>query len=216
MSRWLVACEESGTVRDAFLRRGIDAVSCDLKPTRSQAFGKHYQCDVRELLYSERWAGIIAHPTCTYLSNSGVRWLTTPAKDPAILWGAERRLAMLDAAKFFLLFWNYPDRDMPICVENPVMHKHALALIGGERHTQTVQPYQFGHLESKRTCFWLRNLPPLLPTHDVEAAMRELPERERSKVHYCSPGEKRAEIRSTFFTGIADAMAVQWGPYGHD
>lgn len=206
---WLIACEESGTVRDAFLDHGVPAVSCDLKATRSTRAGFHYKGDIRDVLYARPWAGIIAHPTCTYLSNSGVRWLTTPSKDPAILWGDARRVAMQEAAAFFLLFWNHPCGR--VAVENPVMHKHSLALIGA-RHTQTVQPYQFGHLETKRTCLWLRGLPLLRSTNNVEAAMRLLPKKDTHKVHYASSSlADRAEVRSVFFRGVAEAMALQWG-----
>jgi hypothetical protein len=213
---WLIACEESGTVRDAFLDAGIFAVSCDLKPTRSTRAGLHVQGDVR-LLLAYPWAGIIAHPTCTYLTNAGVRWLYTPSKTPAILTGEARWAAMREAADFFNLFLDYShaNLDVPVIVENPVMHKHALALVR-RKHSQTIQPYQFGHLETKRTALWLSPYLPLLQaTNDVEREMRKLPKKETHKVHYASSTlADRAEVRSVFFRGVAEAMADQWGPFG--
>lgn len=196
-ARWLIACEESGTVRDAFLRAGIDAVSCDLKPTRAP--GPHYQCDVRKVLYREEWAGIIAHPDCTYITNSGVRWLDRDIERWKQLWSA---------TEFFRLFLEHPCPR--VCIENPVPHKYGARWIGHD-YAQTIQPYQFGHLETKRTALWLKGLPRLQPTNDVEAAMRLLPKRETHKVHYASPGADRAERRSVFYAGIGDAMAAQWG-----
>ena len=208
---WLIACEESGTVRDAFTNAGVAAVSCDLKPSRSP-HGLHYQGDIRNVLYRP-WAGVIAHPVCKYLTNSGVRWFTTPSKDPAVLWGDARWEALKAGAEFFRLFLDYADEnpDVPVGVENPVMHKYAVALVGA-KHDQTVQPFHFGDMQSKRTGWWLRNgLPKLVATNDVEAAMRLLPVKEYSSVHYCSPGANREQERSTFFPGMASAMALQWG-----
>lgn len=211
---WLIACEESGTVRDAFLDAGIPAVSCDLKPSRSPR-GPHYQGDIRDVLYRP-WAGVIAHPVCKYLTNSGVRWLVTPAKDPAILWGAARWEAMREGARFFRLFVDFAiaNPDIPVAIENPVMHKYAVALVG-RKHDQTVQPYHFGDMQTKRTAWWLYNgMPKLVATNDVEVAMRRLPIKEYSRVHYASPGRNvgdREQERSEFFPGMAAAMAAQWG-----
>ena len=183
----LVACEYSGTVRDAFLDRGHDAVSCDLLPSESP--GPHYRCDVRSVL-SEQWDLIIAHPPCTRLANSGVRWLH------------ERNLwADLDgAAAFFRLFLDHPCER--VAIENPIPHKYALQRIG-PKYTQVVQPWQFGHGETKAICLWLKGLPKLRPTDVVEG--RE------ARVHRMPPGPQRAKERSRFFVGIADAMAEQWG-----
>lgn len=194
--RVLVACEYSGTVRDAFLRRGHDAMSCDLLPTESP--GPHHQGDVRDVI-GYGWDLLIAHPPCTYLANSGARWLY---EDP------DRWQHLIDGAVFFREMLEAP---IPkVAVENPVMHKWARKIVG-RRPDQTVQPYQFGHMESKRTGLWLRGLPLLRPTDDVEVDMRKLPAKERSKVHYASPGKDRWKVRSAFFAGIADAMADQWG-----
>ena len=186
---WLVACEYSGRVRDAFLARGIDAVSCDLLPTEAE--GPHIQGDVREQL-GRHWAGIIAHPPCTRLCNSGVRWL------------AERDLwhEMADGAAFFrACLSGNSDR---VAVENPVMHRYAAQAVG-RRADFTVQPWQFGDPAKKRTCFWTRGLPPLRPTSDMTAADA------RADCHLASPGPDRWKERSRTYPGIANAIASQWG-----
>lgn len=185
----LVACEYSGRVRDAFLRRGHDAISCDLLPTDSP--GPHVQGDVRPLLRQE-WDLVIAHPPCTRLCNSGVRWLH------------ERNLwdEMREAAEFFLecLHANAP----LVAVENPVMHKYAREIVG-RRHTFSVQPWQFGDPAKKRTCFWTHNLPRLVPTSNMTA------EDAVAECYLASPGPDRWKRRSTTYPGIAEAMAEQWG-----
>ena len=116
---------------------------------------------------------------------------------------------MAEGARFFRLMFDFNTRHL--CVENPVQHGHAVALHGQGRPTQTVQPWMFGHPESKRTCYWLRGLPPLLPTDDVHGVMAALPKRESHRIHYASPGPDRWRLRSKSFTGIANAMARQWG-----
>lgn len=192
--RVLVACEYSGVVRDAFLARGHDAMSCDLLPT--DVLGPHYQGDVRDVL-GDGWDLLIAHPTCTYLCNSGVRWLST---DPS------RWAKMEDGAKFFLEMLNAP---IPrIAVENPVMHKYAVSIIG-RKHDQTVQPWQFGDDASKRTCLWLKNLPKLNPT-DVLIKTR-YSNQTPSGQNNLGPSKDRWKLRSTTYPGFAKAMATQWG-----
>lgn len=194
--RVLVACEFSGTVRDAFLRAGHDAVSCDLIPTESP--GPHIQGDALELL-RENWDLVIAHPPCTYLTNSGVRWLhTQPGRWKDLIEGAVffRQFLLCDAQR--------------VAVENPVMHGYATAIVG-RRHDQVIQPWQFGHMESKATGLWLKGLPPLVPTDNVREAMLRLPRAEWNRVHYASPGPDRQKRRSVFFRGVAEAMADQWG-----
>lgn len=188
----LIACEYSGTVRDAFTAKGHNAISCDFEPTEKP--GKHFQGDVTDILYHD-WDMIIAHPPCTYLSNSGVRWLYNP--DGTL--NDERWLNMRGAADFFEIFLNH---SCPrICIENPIPHKHA----GLPAYTQTVQPYEFGHTTSKRTCLWLKGLPPLKPT-------RVIPKEERTQdIWLASPGPDRWKLRSRTFEGIASAMAEQWG-----
>jgi hypothetical protein len=198
----LVACEYSGTVRDAFTKRGHDAISCDLLPSDKE--GKHYQGDVFDII-DDGFDLLIAHPPCTFLANSGVSWLydrKTGARNEA------RWDNMKEGAEFFkrLLESNIPK----IAVENPIMHKYAKAIIGQE-YAQIVQPWMFGHPESKATCLWLKGLPKLVPTNDVQAAMKALPKNQAQRLHYLPPSPERWKLRSTTFQGIADAMAEQWG-----
>lgn len=189
----LVACEFSGIVRDAFRDRGHDAISVDLLP--SERPGPHIEGDAIAALTSQRWDLVIAHPPCTYLANSGVRWLyggrgTIPDHG--------RWAAMHEAAAFFeaFLFTVQADR---VAVENPVMHRHA----GIRRADQYIQPWQFGHPEVKATGLWLRNLPLLVPTRIVNGRT--------PRVHHASPGPERWKERSRTLPGIAAAMADQWG-----
>ncbi|MER8925823.1 hypothetical protein [Mesorhizobium sp. M0859] len=196
--RVLIACEFSGIVRNAFLNRGHDAWSCDLLPSEDGS-NRHITVDAREILNDGWDLLMVAHPPCTRLCNSGVRWLTTPPPGKT----AEQMWAELDeGAALFSAFWNAPiDR---IAIENPVMHKHAKARIANyAEFGQSVQPWQFGHGEVKRTCFWLKNLPPLVPTQIVTGRS--------PRVHHMSPGPDRWRERSRFFPGIAAAMADQWG-----
>jgi hypothetical protein len=195
----LVACEYSGTVRNAFLDRGHDAWSCDLLPSEDGS-NRHIIGDARDLL-NDGWDLMVAHPPCTRLCNSGVRWLSTPPPGKT----ADQMQAELEAgADLFSAFWNAPIER--VAIENPVMHRHAKALIVNYREpAQSVQPWQFGHGECKRTCLWLRNLPPLTPTRIVEG--RE------QRVHRMPPSADRWKERSRFFSGIAEAMADQWGGY---
>lgn len=198
MAKVLVACEFSGIVRDAFLDQGHDAWSCDILPTETRS-NRHIQGDVREILHNG-WDLIVAHPPCTRLCNSGVRWLTKPPKGKTLnqMW---RELE--EGAELFSGLWNAP---IPhIAVENPVMHRHAKERIRNyQGFSQSIQPWQFGHGEVKRTCLWLRNLPDLIETNVVNG--RE------ARVHRMPPGADRAKERSRFFPGIAAAMAAQWGP----
>ena len=189
--RVLVACEFSGVVRRAFAARGHDAWSCDLLPAEDRS-NKHIVGDARDLLGDGWDLLMVAHPPCTRLCNSGVRWLAE--RD---LWGE-----LDEAAALFSAFWNAPiDR---IAVENPVMHKHANArIVGYEPFAQSIQPWQFGHPETKRTCLWLKGLPPLRPTKIVAGRT--------ARVHRMPPGPDRWRERSRFFPGIAEAMADQWG-----
>jgi hypothetical protein len=197
--RVLVGCEYSGTVRDAFLALGHDAMSCDLLPT--DVPGPHHQGDVRDVI-GDGWDLAVFHPECTYLCNSGVRWLSTDIT---------RWPKMIDGAVFFRDLLN---ADIPrVAVENPIMHGHAAKIVG-QRQTQIVQPWMFGHPENKATGLWLKGLPPLVATDDMRAAMVGLPKSQTDRIHYASPGPDRWKLRSTTFAGIARAMAEQWGGGG--
>lgn len=199
--RVLVACEFSGTVRDAFLAHGHDAWSCDLLPAERNS-NRHIRGDARDYLNDGWDLLMVAHPPCTRLCNSGVRWLAEapPGRTLTAMWKE-----LDEAAELFSTFWNAPiDR---ICIENPVMHRHAKERIAGYREfSQSVQPYEYGHPESKRTCLWLKNLPNLTPTKVVEG--RE------HRVHRLGQSKNRWRERSRFFPGIAAAMADQWGDLG--
>ena len=195
-----MACEFSGVVRDVFIRHGHDAVSVDMLPSESD-HGPHVQGDAVAFLDShwKEFDLMIAHPPCTYLANSGVRWLKG---DP------ERQADMREAAMFFRYFLELP---VPMrCVENPVQHHFAREIIGA-RPTQYVQPWMFGHPEQKRTGLWLRGLPELVPTDDVHQEMMGLADRDRQRLHYLPPSPDRWRERSRTFPGIAEAMASQWG-----
>ena len=195
--RVLIACEFSGIVRRAFANLGHDAWSCDLLPAEDRS-NKHLQCDVREIL-GDGWDLLVGHPPCTRLCNSGVRWLSVPPKGKTL---AQMWAELDEGCALFSDLWNAP---IPrVAIENPVMHRHAKERIRNyQEPAQSVQPWQFGHGEVKRTCFWLRNLPPLAPTQIVDG--RE------ARVHRMSPGPDRWKERSRFFPGIASAMAAQWG-----
>jgi len=179
----LVACEYSGKVRDAFLRLGHDAISCDLLPT--EAPGPHYQGDCFDLDWSE-YDLVIAHPPCTALAVSGNRWYS----------GTQARK---DAAAFVRRMWEQPVDKMAI--ENPVGVLNRL--IPELPRPQYIQPWQFGHGEVKRTGLWTRGLPPLKPTEIVDG--RE------QRIWRIGPSKDRAKLRSETYQGIADAMALQWG-----
>lgn len=198
--RVLVACEFSGVVRNAFLARGHDAWSCDLLPSLDGS-NRHIIGDARELL-NDGWDLLaVMHPPCTRLCNSGVRWLSVPPAGKTL---EQMQAELVAGAALFSDFWNAPIER--IAVENPVMHKHAKALIVNYAEpAQSVQPWQFGHGEVKRTCFWLKKLPKLTPTNIVAGR--------HARVHLASPSPDRWKERSRFFPGIADAMADQWGGY---
>lgn len=182
--RVLVACEISGRVRDAFRSRGHDAYSCDILPSDNEF---HIQCDVREILH-HKWDLMIAHPPCTDLAVSGARWFKSKLeKDP------DCQKKALDFVR--VLMYNTIPR---ICVENPV----SIISTHIRKPDQIIQPWQFGHGETKATCLWLKNLPLLKPTKLVE-------ERD-NRIHFMSPGPNRGAERSVTYEGIAEAMAEQW------
>jgi len=198
--RVLVACEFSGRVRDAYVDKGHDAYSCDLEPSEGKYRSRHYHCDVR-LVLDFRWDLVIAHPPCTYLCNSGVRWYYDEEYN-----GDGRRWKLLErAAKFFRLFL---DLDCPrVCVENPVMHGYAKRLVRAEP-LQSLHPWQFGFPDKKETLLWLKGLPPLTPTNVLP------PHDRRDMTMLKSDTPDRWKNRSRTPVGIARAMATQWGNLG--
>ena len=183
----LVACEFSGTVRDAFAARGHNAWSCDISPSTSRKSDKHFVEDVRKILAdsSYKWDLLIAHPPCTHLAVSGARWFPHKIEEQA------------DAITFVKELWAAPI--VKKCFENPV----SVLSTRWKKPTQIIQPYQFGHCESKRTCLWLDGLPPLTPTKIVQSM--------GSLTQMLQPGPDRSNDRSVTYYGIAKAMAEQWG-----
>ena len=205
----LVACEYSGVVRNAFKAKGHDVTSCDILPA-DDGSKDHYQGDIKDILY-DKWDMIIAHPPCTRLTNSGVCHLYN--KD------GSSNLAMwkdLDnGAAFFNTFLDHPcDK---ICIENPIPHKYAIErFTGNKKYTQIIQPWMFGHTETKATCLWLKGLPLLKPTNVVNkgAIWTAKSGKRMSQWYYdssCLPPKEREKMRNKTFQGIADAMANQWG-----
>lgn len=198
--RILVACEFSAVVRDAFRDKGHDAWSVDLLPTEGDPRW-HFQDDALSVARRPGWDMVVAHPPCTRLTKAGVRWLHERE-----LWSEMR-----EAAEFFRAFLEL---DVPrIAVENPVMHRYAVEIIG-RKQDQVIQPWMFGHLESKGTGLWLKNLPPLKPTLDVKAETMALTPKERDRVHWAAPGPDRWKERSRTLAGVAGAMAARWGSSG--
>ena len=178
----LVACEYSGTVRDAFLSLGIEAMSCDLLPTDKE--GPHYQGNVLDIL-DQGWSHMIAHPPCTHLAVSGARWFK------------DKQQEQKDALEFVQQLMDAP---IPhIAIENPI----SVISTKIRKPDQIIQPWMFGHGETKATCLWLKNLPKLEPTDIVDG--RE------QRIHNLPPSKDRWKIRSTTYKGIAKAMAGQWG-----
>jgi hypothetical protein len=189
--RVLIACETSGESRRAFQALGHETYSCDILPADDGETFWHIQDSAQHLL-GRVWDLVIAHPPCTRLCNSGVRWLAE--RD---LWGEMEAGALLFKACLAA------NADC-VAVENPVMHKYAVDIIG-RRQDFTVQPWQFGDNFKKRTCFWTRGLLPLRPTSNLDGSSAI------AEVHLASPGPNRWKIRSKTYPGIAAAMASQWG-----
>lgn len=187
----LIACEFSGTVREAFRRHGHSAWSCDIIPDSSGVkFPSHYQCDARKALNFKSWDLVIAHPPCTHLAVSGARWFK------------DHREEQEKAIEFFMEFIDCAPR---VCIENPI----GIMSTKYRKPDQIIQPWMFGHPETKATCLWLRKLPLLHPSNVVEGRS--------PRIHHESPGIKngltRAQRRSITYQGIAEAMAQQWLPF---
>ena len=196
--RVLVACEESQAVTKAFRALGHEAYSCDVQPCSGGRPEWHVQCDVLTQIH-KGWDMMIAHPPCTYLSNAAARHLFPKGE-----LNQDRYALGLEAKEFFMKLLNAP---IPrIAVENPVQSR----VFKIPKYDQTIQPYWFGHAEQKRTCLWLRNLPPLEPTHTLEKPYASMAE--GSFIN--KGGKGRQKNRSKTFKGIAEAMAKQWGNLG--
>jgi site-specific DNA-cytosine methylase len=195
--RVLVACEFSGIVRNAFTAKGHDAWSCDILPTESP--GNHIQDDILNHLDKD-WDLMIAHPPCTHLAVSGARWFTEGKKD----WSLQ-----IEALDFVRKLLNAPIKK--IALENPI----SVISTKIRKPNQIIQPFQFGHDVSKKTCLWLKNLPNLIPTKIVKPDIIERKNGYRMSRHNWEtlklPSKIRGKIRSRFFEGIAEAMADQWG-----
>lgn len=192
--RVLVACEESQAVCTAFRERGHEAYSCDIQPCSGGHPEWHIQADATELI-KLRWDLIIAHPPCTDLAVSGAAWFEQKRKD-----GRQQA-----AIEFFMKFIN---ADCPkIAVENPFCIMSTFY----RKPDQIINPWQFGHPEQKKTCLWLKGLPLLCETNNVYDEMMRLPKRQRERTHYLPPSRDRAKLRSKTYSGIARAMAEQWG-----
>ena len=195
----LIACEYSGIVRDAFAAKGHDAWSCDILPTESP--GNHFQGDVLEHL-DKGWDLMIAHPPCTHLAVSGARWFTEGKKP----WSLQE-----DALDFVRKLLAAPINK--IALENPV----SVISTKIRKPNQIIQPFEYGHDVTKRTCLWLKNLPNLKPTKIVKPDIVLVNGKKMSRMHYESfklPSKERSKVRSKFYTGIAQAMADQWGTDG--
>ncbi len=190
--RILVACEESQEITKRLRAKGHEAFSCDIQETSGPMPEYHLQCDVTQLL-KMKWDCIIAFPPCTDLASSGARWFKEKIADG-------RQKASIE---FFKLF---TELDCPmVIIENPVgiMSTHY------RKPDQIIQPYMFGHAETKATCLWLKGVPPLQETHNVKAEMEKLPNKEKHRIHYAS-GKNRAKVRSKTFSGVASAIVNQW------
>lgn len=191
----LIGCEESQTVAIAFREHGFEAYSCDTQDCSGGHPEWHLKMDVFEAIDLVKPKLGIFHPPCTHLSVSGAKhFYYKQARQIGALYFVK---ALLDAPVAH------------IALENPV------SVISSKvrKPDQIIQPYQFGHTESKKTCLWLKNLPLLSPTEDVYEKMMGLPYKDRSKIHFAPPGKDRAKIRSKTYDGIAQAMAIQWGVY---
>ena len=193
----LLACEESQAVTIAFRKRGFEAYSCDILPCSGGYPEWHIQDDVLNVIESRIWGCMIAFPPCTHLAVSGARWFQEKRED-----GRQQ-----GAINFFMQLVNAPIDH--ISIENPIGIMSTIY----RKPDQIIQPYQFGHPESKATCLWLEGLPKLQPTNDVSELWRSLPKNKAQRLHYLPPSPERGKLRSKTFPGIAEAIAEQWGDY---
>lgn len=219
MARILLACEESQAVTKEFRKLGHEAFSCDIQECSGGHPDWHYEDDIFHVLSKSnnlKWDFIGAHPTCTYLTNSGVCWLYNKDGSKNI----ERWVQLEKAVTFFNVLKSNIEAVGCGYLENPIPHKYARdgfkSVVSGElvegigKYDQIIQPYQFGHPESKATCLWIIGLPKLKETDNVKDVWKALPKKEAQRLHYLPPGPERAKLRSKTFPGIAEAMAKQW------
>lgn len=191
--RILIACEESQVVCNAFREKGHEAYSCDIQPCSGGYPEWHIQDDVLKHL-DDGWDLMIAHPPCTHLAVSGMRWFTE---------GTKPQYLKFEAAAFFMRFIEADINK--IAVENPISIMSTLY----KKPNQIINPYEFGHPEQKKTCLWLKNLPILKETNNVYDYMMTLPIKQRTRIHFL--GSDKSKERSVTYSGIAQAMADQWG-----
>ena len=215
----LIWCEESQEVAGAFIEAGHDFYSLDIKESSGKYPSSHIRSDLFHHLSSRiiHYDFLGTHPVCKFLANSGVCWLASKKEKNGFTWSEkyqiyineERFKQMEIAALFFKSCLSCVETVGRGYVENPIMHKYAMEIIQ-KKPTQIIQPWMFGHKESKATCLWLVGLPELKPTNIVKDEMMLLPNSERQRLHYLPPGKNRDTLRSKTFPGIAKAMANQW------
>lgn len=212
--RIVIGYECSREVSNAFEKKGHLAYSCDIKPDE-HGHGFHIQDNIFNFFQKQppyHWAFVGLHPVCKYLTNAGVRWLTSVIEKPGYVWSdeyqiyinPERWAKMVNAANEFKQCLRWVNECGKGYVENPIMHKYAMEIIG-VKPTQIIQPWMFGHTTKKATCLWIVGLPELKPTNIIAKELRT------DEIHKCPPGPNREAIRSKTFPGIAKAMADQWG-----
>lgn len=216
----LIGCEESQEVTGAFRDLGHDFYSLDIKDSSGKYLHYHIKSDLFHYLSVRiHTIGFLGtHPVCKFLANSGVCWLASRKEKSGFTWSdkyqiyinEERFKQMELAALFFKSCLSCVETVGMGYVENPIMHKYAMEIIQ-KKPTQIIQPWMFGHKESKATCLWIVGLPELKPTNIVKDEMMLLPNSERQRLHYLPPGKNRDTLRSKTFSGVAKAMAEQWG-----
>jgi hypothetical protein len=197
MKKILIACEESQAVCLAFRKRGLKAYSCDIIECSGGYPEWHIQEDVLNVIEREHWDVMIAFPPCTHLAVSGAAWFEQKRKD-----GRQQ-----EGVDFFMAMVNAPIQR--IAIENPIGIMSRIY----RKPDQIIQPYLFGHAESKATCLWLKNLPLLKETNNVKSEWSALPKNKAQRMHYLPPSKDRAKLRSKTYLGIAQAMADQWGNF---
>lgn len=211
----IILCEESQEVTIQLRNNNIEAYSCDVKDCSGGHNEWHIKDNALNNLIGYSFMG--AHPTCQFLTNSSVGWLVRKNPTKGYEWSSkyqiymnwERYENMVKGAKFFNKMLEAVKNTGMGYVENPIMHKYAKEIIT-EPYTQIIQPYLFGHTESKATCLWIYGLPKLKETNNVKDIWESLPKKEAQRLHHLPPGPKRSELRSKTYTGIAKAIAKQW------